>query len=192
MTDEKNQDQDRTDYAMAAAVARYVDLNEVRLGELSAKLIGSRDALIQAAPWDLRFKRNMSAKLDEARKSLIVLADLAVDVVAHDPAISDALNCSCVYQLEYGFNVSGGPQGEDLRQYLAAFANVNGIYNAWPYFRELVQSMASRAGLPPIVLPVFRVARPSAPVVAPPAVEPQPAVKGTSKPKGAKAASGRK
>lgn len=42
---------------------------------------------------------------------------------------------------------------------LTRFANVNGVYNAWPYWRELVQSVSGRMGLPPLVLPVFRIPR---------------------------------
>lgn len=42
---------------------------------------------------------------------------------------------------------------------LSHFANVNGVYNAWPYWRELVQSITVRMGLPPVVLPVFRIPR---------------------------------
>jgi preprotein translocase subunit SecB len=50
---------------------------------------------------------------------------------------------------------------------LVAFAAINGAYNAWPYWREYVQSMSLRMGLPPIVLPVFRTPAgiPSEPVV---------------------------
>lgn len=36
------------------------------------------------------------------------------------------------------------------------FANLNGVYNAWPYWREFVQSATARAGLPGVVVPVFR------------------------------------
>lgn len=36
------------------------------------------------------------------------------------------------------------------------FANLNGPYNAWPYWREFVQSAANRAGLPGVVIPLFR------------------------------------
>lgn len=39
---------------------------------------------------------------------------------------------------------------------LAIFAGINGIYNAWPYWREFVQSIFLRMGLPPLVLPVYR------------------------------------
>lgn len=37
-----------------------------------------------------------------------------------------------------------------------AFAGTNGVYNAWPYWREYVSNTVSRMGLPPITLPVFR------------------------------------
>lgn len=48
---------------------------------------------------------------------------------------------------------------------LASFADLNGTYNAWPYWRELVQSITSRMDLPPLTIPVFKlpVARPQAP-----------------------------
>jgi preprotein translocase subunit SecB len=39
---------------------------------------------------------------------------------------------------------------------LQAFAQVNGVFNVWPYWRELAQSMVSRMGLPPFTVPVFR------------------------------------
>ena len=39
---------------------------------------------------------------------------------------------------------------------LQHFADLNGTYNVWPYWRELVQSFAGRAGLPGIVVPVFK------------------------------------
>ncbi|MBW3600398.1 MAG: hypothetical protein KY475_24430 [Planctomycetes bacterium] len=38
-----------------------------------------------------------------------------------------------------------------------AFAERNGIYNVWPYWREFVQSITARMGLPPLTVPVFRV-----------------------------------
>lgn len=36
------------------------------------------------------------------------------------------------------------------------FARVNGIYNAWPYLREFVQTSLGRLGLPPFELPLLR------------------------------------
>jgi hypothetical protein len=37
-----------------------------------------------------------------------------------------------------------------------AFGNTNGIFNAWPYWREYVQNTVTRMGLPPLTIPVFR------------------------------------
>ncbi len=38
-----------------------------------------------------------------------------------------------------------------------AFATTNGMLNVWPYWREFVQSITGRAGLPPLTLPLFRI-----------------------------------
>jgi preprotein translocase subunit SecB len=42
---------------------------------------------------------------------------------------------------------------------LAEFASVNAVFNAWPYFRELVQSTMARMSLPPLTLPLYRIPR---------------------------------
>lgn len=42
--------------------------------------------------------------------------------------------------------------------HLEAFSLTNGIYNAWPYWREFVREMTARMGLKPITVPVFRFA----------------------------------
>jgi hypothetical protein len=40
---------------------------------------------------------------------------------------------------------------------IEAFGQINGVFNAWPYWREFVQNTTSRMGLAkPIVIPVFR------------------------------------
>lgn len=39
---------------------------------------------------------------------------------------------------------------------LQHFAGLNGTYNAWPYWRELVQSLTARAGMSAVTVPVFR------------------------------------
>jgi hypothetical protein len=39
---------------------------------------------------------------------------------------------------------------------LDAFGQSNGRYNAWPYLREHVQNTTLKAGLPPVVVPIYR------------------------------------
>ncbi len=39
------------------------------------------------------------------------------------------------------------------------FVQLNAVFNAWPYFREILQSILSRMNLPTITLPLFRYGR---------------------------------
>jgi hypothetical protein len=38
-----------------------------------------------------------------------------------------------------------------------AFGRLNGLFNAWPYWREFVQSATNRMGVPPITVPALKV-----------------------------------
>ena len=51
-------------------------------------------------------------------------------------------------------------------EYVKHFAFANGAYNSWPFARELFNSMTSRMGLSPFVLPVLTFAPPRPPVPA--------------------------
>jgi preprotein translocase subunit SecB len=46
------------------------------------------------------------------------------------------------------------------KQGLKRFADLNGVYNAWPYWREFVQETTARMGLPTLTIPVFRIVTP--------------------------------
>jgi hypothetical protein len=42
---------------------------------------------------------------------------------------------------------------EDVAMY---FAGRTGVFNAWPFFREFVFSMATKMGMPAVILPLFK------------------------------------
>lgn len=65
-----------------------------------------------------------------------------------------AVNVS--FELTYRIPESMSVSDEELTE----FARVNGVFNAWPYFREFVHAALSRMGLPPVIIPVFRLSRP--------------------------------
>ena len=52
----------------------------------------------------------------------------------------------------YGTDAAEEFPGDALRH----FASLNGTYNAWPYWRELVQNLTARAGISGVTVPVFR------------------------------------
>ena len=43
---------------------------------------------------------------------------------------------------------------------LAAFGKINGVFNAWPYWRELVHASLARMDMPTLTVPVFRLPPP--------------------------------
>jgi len=43
---------------------------------------------------------------------------------------------------------------------LEGFGHVNAVFNAWPYWRELVQTSLARMAMPPLTVPVFRLPPP--------------------------------
>ncbi len=49
------------------------------------------------------------------------------------------------------------PTGESFSsEELTAFAGINAVFNAWPYWRELVQASLARMSMPTLTVPVFR------------------------------------
>lgn len=61
----------------------------------------------------------------------------------------------CVYSVE-GIDPQQIAEASEVNEALVS----NGVFVAWPYFRDLVQSTTTRMGLPPVVIPVFSTGRP--------------------------------
>ncbi len=79
---------------------------------------------------------------------------LEIVPVENDKAEADpVVDISAIFCLSYSLGEDIEVSDEDLSE----FADMNGIFNAWPYFRELIQSAIARMGLPPITMPVYRI-----------------------------------
>lgn len=62
------------------------------------------------------------------------------------------LHVDCEFELVYSLPEEAELDDEDLE----AFGDISGTFSAFPYARELVQSLTSRAALPPLVLGTLR------------------------------------
>lgn len=59
------------------------------------------------------------------------------------------LHCVTVTStIELRYRITAKFEDDELEK----FAKINGIYHAWPYWREFVQNCTTRAGLPPLTL----------------------------------------
>lgn len=94
--------------------------------------------------------RKDNAFLIAAQMQAAVVRDADSD--KGEPLVTMSITYALEYALEGTSEVSEGT--------LAEFARVNGAFNAWPYWREYIQTTSARMNLPPIVLPVFRVVSP--------------------------------
>ena len=97
---------------------------------------------------------NRTAEIGERQDNgtFFVVAKIGAQLVSEqakeEPLVSIETSFELQYRLPEGFRVEP--------QTLTTFAETNGIYNAWPYWREFVQSTLARMGLPPVVLPLLR------------------------------------
>jgi len=63
------------------------------------------------------------------------------------------VDISLVYELDYELKDKEGISEDDLEH----FAYLNARFNAWPYFRQTVQTSTTQMGIRPLVVPVHTV-----------------------------------
>ncbi len=95
-----------------------------------------------------------SADVKERHKdgTFFVLAVIEATVVPtesrEEPVVSVKAGFELKYRLPKGLAVT--------RRDLSTFAKLNGVFNAWPYWREFIQNTVTRMNLPRIILPLYR------------------------------------
>jgi len=65
---------------------------------------------------------------------------------------SEGLRVEATFGLLYAVDWKDEPTQEVVDE----FGRAVGVNNAWPYWREFVQSMTARMGLPPVRIPILR------------------------------------
>ena len=151
-------DIENLDMEAAARVAQRFVLQEIFL--VDAKM--SRDPLIES-PEALSLEHKCSTEFltSEKGKNLrFILCNFRV------AAFSDKEPSKLVMKIEASFCTSYVkkpdifmPMEDDdsLLTYAEYFGTINPISNAWPYWREFVQSMSSRMGYPALTVPMLEI-----------------------------------
>ncbi len=138
---------------LAIAVSDIVQIEQIGLIEFSAmrqpEIEVSAVAIKHAAP-------EVAAQFDSQTKRIKVKAKFGVegsDSAGYEPRTILRIHASflAIYALEPSDSGAITPEQTD------AFGKVNGLFNIWPYWRELVQSITTRMALPPLTLPVLHV-----------------------------------
>ena len=139
---------------LAALVSQRVELRNVMLTQCGANRSPNID--LQQEGTELRYGiSEVRFGRDPDANTLFVLPSFNLDVLHRSESGTDSvLSVSATFVLVYSLDSFEGISQRDLE----AFSVTNGVFNAWPYWREFVQSTTSRMGMPgSITMPVYRI-----------------------------------
>jgi preprotein translocase subunit SecB len=141
---------------LAARAAGCADLVDIRLFESSSKLVEVVAADVALAS-DMQVEPTMTVEGD----ALVARVRFRVEITRADDD-SPVAGVECTYGALYRL-----PSEHDLpRNELQAFSQSVGLLALYPYAREFTQTVTTRMGLPPLVLPILRQAIPQPEVFA--------------------------
>ena len=128
--------------------------------EENLQLLGSpagvlvRRILPQDPSGELLLEINYKAKGRRDGPNVTALVEMSL-TVRPAQAAGDTTSFKIASSFRIVYVLAPGPEiGDDEAQRVA---DANGVFNAWPYFRELLQSTMARCGLPAVLLPVLRI-----------------------------------
>lgn len=142
-----------TNIQLAKQVASRVQLSSITLrralieSDLDASSLPEKLALVQ------QHRCEFSRESVEGVESVKVFVDFqfSARLPSEESSEQDLVKLEATFLLVYSIADSSGIEDRCFRH----FSEVNGPYNAWPYWRELVQSATGRVGLSGITVPVF-------------------------------------
>jgi preprotein translocase subunit SecB len=134
-----------------APLIAAVQIRDIRLVEAGV----STSVRSATEAGEIKFEVATSADVKEYNKDegiFWVLAQIKIRLIPVEPEKDAVVSVSAAFEIKYSLP-------KELRasqKQLNTFARINGVFNAWPYWREFVQNMVARMNLPTITLPVFR------------------------------------
>jgi len=142
------------DYSMVAAVSDVVQISEVRL--VKSQCFQTPAAASSKHLLDIQCRTRV--EVDRKNSSILVFLDFRLMGFPTEGNRKEPnLMIEATFILIYKATKLRGLKKENFQ----AFADTNGVYNAWPYCREFVQNTVVRMGLPPLTIPVFRLITPA-------------------------------
>lgn len=134
-----------------APLIAAVQIEDIRLTEATVrtKIRSPKDV----DEVDLVIDTSASVKEHHEGGPFVVLAVIDAKLVPRKSPENAAVSIKAGFELRYSLRAEFAVSRRDLN----TFAQINSVFNVWPYWREFIQSMMARMHLPPVVLPVFRV-----------------------------------
>ena len=134
-------------------IVSVVQIESVRLCEGICRSFVKPDEVAEAI--DARLSHAHSIVEAEDKEKLLVRVTFRCQVQKEDNEKAEQAEIFGVFELSYRIPGKESFSSDELEE----FAQVNAVFNAWPYWREYVQASLVRMGMPIIMIPVFRVPR---------------------------------
>jgi hypothetical protein len=130
-------------------------LSQVQLHDL--RLLNTSCSLPAAGPPKPTPELRQSITVNSSRTTQppAVMVQVSFSLVGADAEKQEGLRVEATFGLMY-LTRTQEPISPDV---LAAFSQAVGVQNVWPYWREFVQSMTARMGLPPLRMPLLNPAQ---------------------------------
>ena len=137
------------DYIKAGRVLTNCDLEQVTLSGCVAESSGDEE---YTNPLTLEFLDPSAKSLGVKNGSLFAESTFRMESFDSSEPKRLVFRVSCSFRLRYGLEAGFNAEEEELQ----SFANAYGVFNSWPYIRELVQDLTRRMGAYPPPLPLLR------------------------------------
>lgn len=143
-----------TNLQLARKIAKHVQIENVVLRKAEVQAYFEPNSLPPELSLVHGFRSHYEIRRTEHAQMLSVIVDFQFEAreVNADASGEVVADLSATFHLLYKLPLTVEEEESCFEQ----FAIENGVYNAWPYWRELVQTSTGRIGLPGVVLPVFR------------------------------------
>ena len=139
----------KKDVNQGLMVSDRVQLKDVRL--ISCKCEQSPEAVTGKKSYNINHETEV--EIDKKNGYILVFPKFHFEAFIENQTSEPVIHIDASFLLAYKIEDFGGLTQSGFEQ----FANLNGIYNAWPYWREYVQNTITRMGLQPLTIPVFRI-----------------------------------
>jgi len=136
------------------SIAQAVNLESVYCREISAKRHLEVTAIPQQAQYAVGYEATGMRDLAANQILALIRCSFVATSSTAEPVERIA---EIVATLALRYSVPNDTLKGFSPEAVQDFAEINGVYNAWPYWRELLQNTAARIGLQGVVAPVFRV-----------------------------------
>lgn len=141
-----------TNLDRAQVVSKHVQIESVSLTHANVSTAVDPFAIPDELGLEQSYRARYETSSDRA-DILVVFVELRLS--ANESAGDEhtaVLDLEATYRLVYRLKDAAKYPSDALQH----FAELNGPYNIWPYWRELVQTVSGRAGVASIVIPVFK------------------------------------